>query len=589
MRTIYLYDKEITATYSGGVPEDQSLTPICQLYDAETTVIREELNGSYELEMIYVATGQNADRIAPDLILGAWVPLKDSIGENYFRIFRVEKDLGGRIYVYARNLASDLTYTPVRNNTQGSAGRFTQVATWALMLREYAMDNIPFNITDEDDISLAVSYAMPFKTVASALAYIGGADLIEPDKSMLEIFGGEIVFDKFAIKRYNERGTDRNTTVAYGVNMDNIILTDDLDEVYTAYVLYYADDQFQVASDVYKTVYADEFGFTRTALIDWTYYLTEAGYTTQAQILAALNAAAATYRDNHQDEPVRQIEVDVVSAEISDVYLGDHVPVTYYRHGENINARMKVVAYEWDVLMQRYNTLTLGAVQQTLAKEIAASNAAGGLAQSESGALASLVQRVSSLEGNTRIVELGLVSDLNIDSATTLEIGKVYHFYCNSSTANHFGSGGGSGFMFIQNSAAYGGQFVVTDSYIWFRAYVNSVWGAWRRIGGNPQNITLTRNSSYVASNMGNTKAVRVGDVVYLTVNIQLTASTTPAGANLLTGLPAPAATWSFGGGFGSNSTGLRMKVTDGGAVQLETQMTQTGWISASIAYPVGQ
>lgn len=404
MRTIFLYENEITATYDGDEPVNQSLTPICPMYDAESFVVREELNGSYELEMVYVATGQNANKIAPDLILGAWVPLKDSIGENYFRIFRVEKDIGGRIYVYARNLASDLTYTPVRNNTQGSAGRFTQVATWALMLREYAMDNIPFNITDEDDISLAVSYAMPFKTVASALAYIGGSDLIEPDKSMLEIFGGEVVFDKFTIKRYNERGTDRNTTVSYGVNMDNIILTDDLDEVYTAYVLYYADDQFQVASDVYKTAYADEFGFTRTALIDWTYYLTEAGYTTQAQILAALNAAAATYRDNHQDEPVRQIEVDVVSAEISDVYLGDHVPVTYYRHGENINARMKVVAYEWDVLMQRYNTLTLGAVQQTLAKEIAASNAAGGLAQSESGALASLVQRVTATEAVTNAI-----------------------------------------------------------------------------------------------------------------------------------------------------------------------------------------
>ena len=249
---------------------------------------------------------------------------------------------------------------------------------------------------------------------------------------------------------------------------------------------------------------------------------------------------------------------------------------------------MKVVAYEWDVLMQRYNTLTLGAVQQTLAKEIAASNAAGGLAQSESGALASLVQRVSSLEAHTQIVELGYADNMNIDSFLTLSAGSIYHFWINSYTANRYpGSGSGSCLTFTQNSANYGGQFVVDDSYIWYRAYVNTVWGAWRRIGGNPQNITLTRNSSYVDSNLGQTKAVRVGDIVYASINIRLTTTNTPANTNLLTGLPAPIAEWSFSGSGGSNQYSYRMQIATNGAVQLETAGTRSEWINASVAYPV--
>lgn len=392
-----LYDSRINYSYNTR-PTNQSLSPVGSLTDVVECKVTEELNGAYELRMVYVATGYNADKIKADRIIGADVPLRDQVGENYFRIYRVEKDITGRIYVYARHLASDLSYTAVRNNTQGSAGRITNFSTWETMLRTYAVSNFPFTFTFEGILPQGFVYRMGFTTVASVMQYIGGDNLVDPDKSMMEIFGGEIVWDKFNILRCDSRGAIRKKVIDYGVNMDSIAIADDLDGVYTSFILYYKDDEFNVASNVYSTSYASLFPYQRTQMIDWTFFLSDLESKTQSTILAALNAAADTYARNHNEagNPVRVIDASMVEEGVNDVYLGDQIGVVYNRHGERVGEMMKIVGYEWDVLMQRYVTLTLGAIKNSLAKVIAETFTA----QNAGEDLTTITQRISSLEGN---------------------------------------------------------------------------------------------------------------------------------------------------------------------------------------------
>lgn len=397
MKIVTLYDAEIFYRRGGGdnVPFDQSLTSICTLTDMVECRVTEELNGVYELGMVYVVTGYNASEIQTDRIIGVNVPLRNSLGENYFRIYKIEKDLTGRMYVYARHLAADLSYMAVFNDLNLS-GVITNFSTWAAHIRACAMGSFPFVFQNDGAIPSGFRYTLPCKTPVSVMQYIGGDNLMDPDKTMLDLFGGEIVWDKFEMWRCNERGQDRETSVAYGANMENIAIDDDLDGVYTSFVLYYRDDQFQVASWPHYTEYYPLFPYTRTMIVDWTFFLADMEDKTEARIKDALDAAATTYAANHSElgNPIRKIEASLVEENVRDLYLGDRIGVVYNRHGESINARMKVVAYEWDVIMQRYTSLTLGAIKDTLAKVIAETFTA----QDAGADLATITQRVSSLE-----------------------------------------------------------------------------------------------------------------------------------------------------------------------------------------------
>ena len=473
---IKLYSSAIEAQYDdNNVPVDGTirLNEVCTLPDAVECRVTEEINGQYELYMVYVATGVGVDRLTADFILGVPCPGEEGIYENYFRIYRIERDLGGRIYVSARHVSFDLMYTPVYNNTQGSAGRFREFDRWQLMLREYARAVFPFMLTSSMDVQGDYSYSMPFKTISNVRTYIAGSGLTAPDKSALELFGGEFVLDKCDIRLVAQRGTERATPIHYSVNMDGILIDDDLDGVYTSFVLFYQDEDYQLASNVARTQYASLFPYDRTAFVDWTEFLSGQELTS-AQILAELNSAVVTYAQNHSEQgnPVRKIEVDVVAAGIDEIYLGDSVPVIYRRHTVEVNTRMRMVAYEWDVIMQRYITVTLGAQQETLAQEIAT-------ATLNSESITNLTARVAAIEGKTNdLKELGVVSDLNLGGLKTQA---YYHFTYNIGATNSPNSAGsGHGYMYVNaDNASYGRMMCFGDRGVWTRKLSGGTWSAW--------------------------------------------------------------------------------------------------------------
>lgn len=437
-----LYSGAVNVTYSHNttldiyIPTAWDMTLLGVLPDAISCDVHEEKNGVYELTMTYVANGTNADKIATDCILGVSCPLRDSIGENYFRIYRVEKDLGGHVQISARHVSNDLIYngvthgglsevSPVSGGIQTFAGSSVSHA-YTAWLRHAANAKIPFVFGGDAETS--TGFQMDFCTATSVRAYLGGEDLQGYDKTARQAFPGcTYVWDKWEIDLYASRGQARNKQITYGTNLADLLADDDTDGVYTYVVGFYLQSdgtEFKkYTGSLYATDYVSLFPVARTKMLDCSAEITNLypeGATT-AQITAVLNNFAKAERDrlNYAGVPIRSITVDVVEASISDVYLCDTLPVLYKRNGIEINTSMEIVSYVWDVITQRYAEITIGAIQNDLAKEIAQSGNNSAVSGLQSN-VATLQEGYASVAGTVATLQ-GDLSALAADVAGIIE------------------------------------------------------------------------------------------------------------------------------------------------------------------------
>lgn len=439
---INLYSGQIGVEYSYNstldiyTPTSWDMSFICVLPDAISCEVREEKNGAYELSMTYVSTGTNADKIATDCILSVSCPLRDSVGENYFRIYRVEKDLGGHVQISARQVSNDLIYnavthgglseiSPVSGGIQTFAGSSITHA-YTAWLRHAANAKIPFVFGGDAETS--TGFQMDFCTATSVRAYLGGEDLQGYDKTARQAFPGcAYVWDKWNISLWQSRGQARAQQITYGTNLADLLADDDTDGVYTYVVGFYLQSdgtEFKkYTGSLYATDYVSLFPVARIKMLDCSAEVTNRypqGATT-TQITTLLNNFAQAERDrlNYAGVPIRSITVDVVEASISDVYLCDTLPVLYKRNGIEINTSMEIVSYVWDVIMQRYTEITLGAIQTDLAKEIANSGNNSAVAGLQSN-VATLQEGYATVAGTVATLQSDL-SDLADEVAGIIE------------------------------------------------------------------------------------------------------------------------------------------------------------------------
>lgn len=396
-KAIKLYNAAVSATYEAQavapeikIPTAWDLEFLGVLSDAISCEVSEERNGKYELEMVYPASGANSTKLVSDRIIEVDCPLRDSIGKNLFRIYRVERDLGGRVYVYARQISFDLSYyVATGSGINAVAGGITKFAdsgaarSYGWNLRKIANAYLPFTFggdAEYDTTITGVGFQQDWSSCTSIRSYLGGEELTGYDLNALQRFGGEYEFTNWAVNLWEERGVDTGVTITYGTNVADLMADDDLDGVYTSVCFFAIEtdgiEYKKYCSDVFDTSYASLFPYPRVKTVDYSSAVLEKfpdGGATEAQITAMLNNAAQAYANAHNAEgnPVRKLEVDAVEAAITNVYLCDTLHVFYHRHGLDVDARMKITGYTWDVLMQRYNTITLGAIQTSLAKIIA--------------------------------------------------------------------------------------------------------------------------------------------------------------------------------------------------------------------------
>ena len=328
--------------------------------EAISCVVTEELNGLYELEMTYPVSGTRfADLAVSNIILAQ--PY-DGAPAQPFRIYKVSKEMSGRVTVSARHISYQLNWIPVM------PFNYSSLSDCLTKLKSQSVYTNPFTFWTNKTVTTGGAFTEPLP----CRSMLGGVQ-----GSVLQRYGGDYEWDGYTVKLWLRRGSDTGVRISYGKNLISAQQETDIENTYTGVCPYYIDsDTNEVTTLPEKYVLAStsgNFPFLRIQTVDFSSDFEE------TPTVAQLRARAQTYvTANNIGHPKINVDIDFVAlwqtseyaniAPLERVQLGDTVTVYFERLGINETAR--VVAYEYDVLRERYNKITIGDAKSSLAKTI---------------------------------------------------------------------------------------------------------------------------------------------------------------------------------------------------------------------------
>ena len=341
-------------------PDERDFTTqgLGALSAAISCTVTEERNGIYELELVYPVIGIHYGEIAKRCIIWAIPsPYRDP---QPFRIYRHTKPLAGRVTFYARHISYDLQGVPLNPCGAGS------VAAAMVALETNVATPSPFSYWTDKSTEADWSVTVP----SVSRAVLGGQE-----GSILDVYGGEYEWDRFAVKLYQERGRDNGVTIRYGKNLTDITEDSDDSNLATGIYPFWTDSEGSnlVVCDPPIVPAPGTYDFTRITTVDFS------GEWDEPPTPEQLQARAETYVVANQiGVPKVSLTVSFVQLEqtldfadlrlLEKVDLCDTVTVQYEALG--VDATAKVIRIETDVLRERYNEVELGDARGSLADTI---------------------------------------------------------------------------------------------------------------------------------------------------------------------------------------------------------------------------
>lgn len=338
---------------------EQSFTSngLGRLSDAITCKVVEERNGVYELEMTYPISGVHVDELQEGKIILAQ-PSDGGLTQP-FDIYKVTKPLNGVITVNAQHISYRLSGTVVMPFTASTAAQ-------ALAgIKSYSATTNPFEFTTDKTVSANFTVDVP----SGARGLLCGQQ-----GSILDVFGtGEYEFNRFDVNLWVNRGSDQGVTLRYGKNITDLKDVIDMTNVYTGIAPYWSDGEGNTVTLPEKVVLS-------THVSDYPYQIIKSvdfsGNWEEAPSVSQLRDAAQNYVTRNEGwKLTNNLTVSFVAlwnteeykdiAPLERVKLCDTVHIFYTKYG--INFSTKVVKTDYNVLLDRYNSITLGDTYYTLA------------------------------------------------------------------------------------------------------------------------------------------------------------------------------------------------------------------------------
>lgn len=351
-----LYEKTETTFSSNGLG---------RLSDAIACTVTEERNGIYELEFSYPVGGVHFD----DIEIGRIVAVihDDSKDIQPFDIYRKTEPIDGIVTFAGRHISYRL------NEHVTAPYTATTVGDALAGIRSHSYLSNPF--TFATDKTTAAAFAITEPTTARAV--LGGID-----GSILDVYGGEFGFDKFAVMLYNRRGSDTNVQIRYGSNLTEYEDDTDHGDAYNAVIPFWigmdedTDADLTVIGSVTNSGQSVASG--RTVLVP----MDLSGEFEAAPTAAALNSLAASkLASSGAWEPAENLTLNFVPlwqteeykdyAQAQRLNLCDTAEIYFAAY--NKSARMKVVKVVYNVLTERYDSIEFGELSTSLAEALTAS------------------------------------------------------------------------------------------------------------------------------------------------------------------------------------------------------------------------
>lgn len=320
--------------------------------------VREELNGLYELDMEYPATGPRFN----DLVVSNIILAKpyDGAEPEPFRIYAVSKEMHGRVTVSARHISYQLNWIPV------TPFNYSSLADCLAKLKSNSVYSNPFTFWTDKTVTSGGAFTEPLP----CRSMLGGVQ-----GSVLQRYGGDYEWNGYTVKLWQRRGEDNGVRIAYGKNLINATQETNIENTYTGIAPYYINSDTEEVTMLPERYIlastAQNFPFLRIQAVDFSSDFEE------IPTAAQLRERAQQYIvENNIGHPSVNVEVSFVAlwqtneyaniAPLERVTLGDTVTVYFEKLG--INEQARVVAYEYNSLQERYNGITIGDLKSSLAK-----------------------------------------------------------------------------------------------------------------------------------------------------------------------------------------------------------------------------
>lgn len=337
------------------------------LANATSCYVTETRNtqGGYFLNMEYPIDGIHYGDILPERIVYA-SPAPHRAPQP-FRIAKITKPINGIVKIEAPHVSSELqTITTYSVDTDTNI----QGMCYNLMWRARQLgQTVPFWLTTDITVPSPVTFNHPLPiSIADALLGTEG--------SVLDVVGGEFEFDKWHIILHNQRGHDSNIEIRYGVNMTDMKAETDARKLVTAVVPYWSgtvDEQdVIVIGDMCVSTNAGAYAYVRCIPLDVSSeFDLESG---QTPVKDQVTAKGTSYI-NATDQAILNTSISVQYESITDsigerpIYLCDTVRVVH--PDMKLSATAKVVKTKYNVLTDRYDTITIGSINQNIVDTIA--------------------------------------------------------------------------------------------------------------------------------------------------------------------------------------------------------------------------
>lgn len=328
------------------------------LSDAISCVVQEQINGVYELTMVYPTSGIQYDQLQPFRIIFA---IHDDTGNKEpFEIYKISRPMNGRVTVNAWHISYRLRRMTCRPfSAQNLPSALGQLQASCMTPSQFT-----FTTTRTTVANMHIDIPMAMRSV------MGGVQ-----GSFLDVYGGEWRYRLFDCILENRLGRETGYQIAYGKNLISAKKVTDSANSWTGIVPYWQDQDGNAVyyNGVISSSYAETVSVPLVIPMDATQDFENAP--TQDQLLAW----GESYVQRNEQAPIPEsFDVDFVALwqteEFRDVAfserlaLGDTVTVKHDELG--IDASARIVGYKYDVLAERFTTLTIGRVSSNVAQTI---------------------------------------------------------------------------------------------------------------------------------------------------------------------------------------------------------------------------
>ena len=353
-----------------------STNGIGRLSDATSCIVTEERNGEYELEMEYPEGGQHANDIEVERII--WAKPAALVNPQPFRIYKITRPLNQLFKVYAHHISYDLNYItvnpcgPYASNLLALQGMVAN----ANGIGNFVLGTVGSGPTANFEVTEPASFRN----------WMGGRE-----GSILDVYGGELEWDKFTIKLHNARGINRGLVLRYGKNITDISKEQGIDHTISGVCPFMraADGTIVTLSShvVWRSTITQP---ARAVSMDFSQYIDEQAIREahpdetdtqiRARLVAALQDAAEAYVANELPaSPTDNIEVSFVHLGDTEEYkdmaalftqaaLCDTVTIIYPRL--DIQTTAKIIKTEYNVLQEHFEKLTIGKARASLSDKL---------------------------------------------------------------------------------------------------------------------------------------------------------------------------------------------------------------------------